>query len=103
MIGAEAPSAFHVPPMTENLTQAAGLPAFEALPDVHAGAGEATGKKKRGRAKKYGRDQTLARLSPRPSSSSAPRACNSLSAPSARNLSSGGSDELDLQDGGGYF
>lgn len=75
VIGAEAPSAYHVAPRTENLSQnpAAGSPALAADSPVSGGVAGTTGKKKRGRPRKYGPDGSVAAaLSPMPISSSAP-------------------------------
>ncbi|KAF5453368.1 hypothetical protein F2P56_028272 [Juglans regia] len=75
VIGAEAPSAYHVAPRTENLSQnpAAGSPAVAADSPVSVGLAGTTGKKKRGRPRKYGPDGSVtAALSPMPISSSAP-------------------------------
>ncbi|KAK4267765.1 hypothetical protein QN277_024502 [Acacia crassicarpa] len=78
VIGAEAPSAYHVAPRTEapSQTQVHDVPA--AAPNVGASPGnvglDATSvKKKRGRPRKYGPDGSVAMaLSPLPISSSAP-------------------------------
>ncbi|KDP28748.1 hypothetical protein JCGZ_14519 [Jatropha curcas] len=72
VIGAEAPSTYHVAPRTENPSQIAGSPAV-AISPVGIGLTGTTEKKKRGRPRKYGPDGTVARaLSPMPISSSAP-------------------------------
>ncbi|XP_030489821.2 AT-hook motif nuclear-localized protein 1 [Cannabis sativa] len=72
VIGAEAPSTYHVAPRMENPTQASGLPQVALLPG-NVGLTETTGKKKRGRPRKYGPDGTVTMaLSPMPISSSAP-------------------------------
>ncbi|KAJ9188439.1 hypothetical protein P3X46_003798 [Hevea brasiliensis] len=72
VIGAEAPSTYHVAPRTENPSQMAGSPAVAVSP-VSVGLTGTTEKKKRGRPRKYGPDGTVARaLSPMPISSSAP-------------------------------
>ncbi|THG04924.1 hypothetical protein TEA_012146 [Camellia sinensis var. sinensis] len=71
VIGAEAPSNYHVAARTENM---AGNPTV-VEPPMAAGVAETMGKKKRGRPRKYGPDGALSRaLSPIPISSSAPPA-----------------------------
>lgn len=75
VIGAEAPSAYHVAPRTEtpSQNQAAGSPALTAASPVSVELAGTTGKKKRGRPRKYGPDGTVTMaLSPMPISSSAP-------------------------------
>ncbi|KAF3439976.1 hypothetical protein FNV43_RR18254 [Rhamnella rubrinervis] len=74
VIGAEAPSAYHVAPRMENQSQAPESPAVAASQSpVNAGLAATTGKKKRGRPRKYGPDGTVTMaLSPMPISSSAP-------------------------------
>lgn len=72
VIGAEAPSTYHVAPRTENPSQIGGSPAMVVTP-VSLGLTGSTEKKKRGRPRKYGPDGTVARaLSPMPISASAP-------------------------------
>ena len=74
VIGAEAPSAYHVAPRTENPSQnqTVGAPAVTASP-VSVGLPGTTGKKKRGRPRKYGPEGTVTMaLSPMPISASAP-------------------------------
>ncbi|XP_031269683.1 AT-hook motif nuclear-localized protein 1-like [Pistacia vera] len=72
VIGAEAPSAYHMAPRTENPSQIDGSPAVAASP-VSVGLTGPTEKKKRGRPRKYGPDGSVAMaLSPMPISSSAP-------------------------------
>ncbi|GMY09375.1 AT-hook motif nuclear-localized protein 1-like [Fagus crenata] len=74
VIGAEAPSAYHVAPRTENSSQnqTVGAPAVTASP-VSVGLPGTTGKKKRGRPRKYGPEGTVTMaLSPMPISASAP-------------------------------
>ncbi|XP_024019025.1 AT-hook motif nuclear-localized protein 1 [Morus notabilis] len=72
VIGAEAPSAYHVAPRMENPGQPAGGDPITPSP-VSAGLAANTGKKKRGRPRKYGPDGTVTMaLSPMPISSSAP-------------------------------
>ncbi|KAK3036135.1 hypothetical protein RJ639_031716 [Escallonia herrerae] len=74
VIASEAPSSYHVAPRTENSTQYVAAPAM-ALSPVSAGVAGLSGKKKRGRPRKYGPDGPLARtLSPMPISASAPPA-----------------------------
>lgn len=74
VIGAEAPSNYHVAARTENPIQMAGNPTV-VEPPMAAGVAETMGKKKRGRPRKYGPDGALSRaLSPIPISSSAPPA-----------------------------
>lgn len=70
VIGAEAPSAYHVAPRTENPTQVSGSLAVTTSP-VSVGLTGTQEKKKRGRPRKYGPDGTMA-LSPMPISSSVP-------------------------------
>ena len=80
VIGAEAPSAYHVAPRTENPPPASGggggSPTVAASPvSVGLPGSETTGKKKRGRPRKYGPDGSVTMaLSPLPLSSSAPGA-----------------------------
>ncbi|XP_038682590.1 AT-hook motif nuclear-localized protein 1-like isoform X2 [Tripterygium wilfordii] len=72
VIGAEAPSTYHVAPRTENLSQIAGPPEVFASP-VTVGLPGIPEKKKRGRPRKYAPDGSpVAPLSPTPISSSAP-------------------------------
>ncbi|KAF5731665.1 putative DNA binding protein [Tripterygium wilfordii] len=72
VIGAEAPSTYHVAQRTENVSQISGPPEVSASP-VCVGLAGIPGKKKRGRPRKYGPDGTpVAALSPTPISSSAP-------------------------------
>ncbi|XP_050237348.1 AT-hook motif nuclear-localized protein 1-like [Mercurialis annua] len=74
VIGAEAPSAYHVAPRAENSNQfnAAVSPPVGVSP-VSVGLTGSTEKKKRGRPRKYGPDGAVARpLSPMPISASAP-------------------------------
>lgn len=74
VIGAEAPSAYHMAPRPENPSQFAGSPPVDASP-VSVGLTGTLGKKKRGRPRKYGPDGTVATaLSPMPISSSVPPA-----------------------------
>uniref|UniRef100_A0A5B7BXG4 AT-hook motif nuclear-localized protein n=1 Tax=Davidia involucrata TaxID=16924 RepID=A0A5B7BXG4_DAVIN len=80
VIGAEAPSNYHVAARTENPTQVAGAPAMGPSP-VSAGLAGIMGKKKRGRPRKYGPDGAIAKaLSPMPISSSVPPAIGDFSA-----------------------
>lgn len=76
VIGAEAPSAYHVAPRSENnqsQNQLAGAPAATAASPVSVGLAVTTGKKKRGRPRKYNPDGAVSMaLSPMPISSSAP-------------------------------
>ena len=76
VIGAEAPSAYHVAPRSENnpsQNQPAGAPAVTAASPVSLGLAGTTGKKKRGRPRKYTPDGAVTMaLSPMPISSSAP-------------------------------
>ncbi|KAI5598507.1 hypothetical protein POPTR_002G148600v4 [Populus trichocarpa] len=74
VIGAEAPSNYHVAPRTENPGQFVVSPPAVEVPPVGAGlTGGTTEKKKRGRPRKYGPDGAVARaLSPMPISASAP-------------------------------
>ncbi|XP_059455930.1 AT-hook motif nuclear-localized protein 7-like [Corylus avellana] len=76
VIGAEAPSAYHVAPRSENnpsQNQPAGAPAVTAASPVSVGLAGTTGKKKRGRPRKYNPDGAVTMaLSPMPISSSAP-------------------------------
>lgn len=72
VIGAEAPSAYHVAPRMENQSQGPESPAVTSPVGSGLAAGT-TGKKKRGRPRKYGPDGTVTMaLSPMPISSSAP-------------------------------
>lgn len=81
VIGAEAPSTYHVAPRTENPSQMGLTGAVSpvsvglagAVSTVSVGLTGTTEKKKRGRPRKYGPDDAVARaLSPIPISSSAP-------------------------------
>ncbi|KAK2650535.1 hypothetical protein Ddye_018024 [Dipteronia dyeriana] len=72
VIGAEAPSAYHVAPRAENLNQTAGGSPAVAVTPVIVGLTGTTEKKKRGRPRKYGPDGTPVALSPMPISSSVP-------------------------------
>ncbi|XP_057981594.1 AT-hook motif nuclear-localized protein 1-like [Malania oleifera] len=79
VIGAEAPSNYHVAARSENPSQVAGAPAPVPAPQPSPGVGSAAtlGKKKRGRPRKYGPDGTVnMALSPLPLSSSAPPGLN---------------------------
>ncbi|TYI15012.1 hypothetical protein ES332_A08G159200v1 [Gossypium tomentosum] len=73
VIGAEAPSTYHMAPRTENANQiSSGLTPVD-VPAVSVGLTGSTEKKKRGRPRKYGPDGKMARaLSPMPISSSVP-------------------------------
>ncbi|OMP00601.1 hypothetical protein COLO4_12552 [Corchorus olitorius] len=73
VIGAEAPSAYHMAPRTENANQiGVNSTTMDASP-VSVGLTASAEKKKRGRPRKYGPDGTIARaLSPMPISSSVP-------------------------------
>lgn len=75
MIGAEAPSSYHVAPRAENPSLVAPSTTVAASP-ASGGLGDSIpGKKKRGRPRKYGTDGTVnMALSPVPISSSAPPA-----------------------------
>ncbi|KAH7519571.1 hypothetical protein FEM48_Zijuj08G0051100 [Ziziphus jujuba var. spinosa] len=92
VIGAEAPSAYHVAPRMENQSQAPESPAVTSP----VGAGLATGtagKKKRGRPRKYGPDGTVTMaLSPMPISSSAPHGGDHFSSGKRGKGRSGGSE-----------
>lgn len=70
VIGAEAPSAYHVAPRNENAGQISGSLGVVTSP-VSVGLTSTTEKKKRGRPRKYGPDGSMA-LSPTPISSSFP-------------------------------
>ncbi|KAK8650517.1 hypothetical protein V6N13_140152 [Hibiscus sabdariffa] len=73
VIGAEAPSAYHMVPRVENGDQIAGGLLAVDVPPISVGLTGSTEKKKRGRPRKYGPDGTMARaLSPMPISSSIP-------------------------------
>lgn len=76
VIGAEAPSAYHVAPRSENnpsQSQPAGAPSVTAASPATVGLAGTTGKKKRGRPRKYNPDGAVTMaLSPMPISSSAP-------------------------------
>ncbi|WCJ22847.1 AT-hook motif nuclear-localized protein 1 [Euphorbia peplus] len=78
VIGAEAPSAYHVAPRTENSGHLSSSPAVTVTPG-NVGSME---KKKRGRPRKYGPDGAVAAraLSPTPISFSAPAGGGELSA-----------------------
>ncbi|KAH1106891.1 hypothetical protein J1N35_010659 [Gossypium stocksii] len=73
VIGAEAPSTYHMAPRTENANQiSSGLIPVD-VPAVSVGLTGSTEKKKRGRPRKYGLDGKMAgALSPMPISSSVP-------------------------------
>ncbi|KAE8677423.1 AT-hook motif nuclear-localized protein 3 [Hibiscus syriacus] len=71
VIGAEAPSACHMAPRTENADQIVGGITVVNVPPVSYILTGSTEKKKRGRPRKYGPDGTMTRaLSPMPISSS---------------------------------
>ncbi|KAI9182030.1 hypothetical protein LWI28_021341 [Acer negundo] len=90
VIGAEAPSAYHVAPRAENPNQTAGgSPAVTVTP-VTVGLTGATEKKKRGRPRKYGPDGTPVALSPMPISSSVPHSGDFSSGKRARGRVSSG-------------
>lgn len=74
VIGAEAPSAYHVAPRMENQSQGHESPVVAATQSpLDAELAATTVKKKRGRPRKYGPDGTVTMaLSPMPISSSAP-------------------------------
>ncbi|GAV60242.1 DUF296 domain-containing protein [Cephalotus follicularis] len=73
VIGAEAPSAYHVAPRIENPSPMASPPAVTTPSPISVGGvlSGTMGKKKRGRPRKYGPDGSVA-LSPMPISSSVP-------------------------------
>lgn len=94
VIGAEAPSAYHVAPRTEAPTQVHNPEAVSAVVALGAAAADASAvvvspvsvgldgsvKKKRGRPRKYGPDGSVnMALSPLPISSSAPPTTNDFS------------------------
>ncbi|PON35865.1 PPC domain containing protein [Trema orientale] len=90
VIGAEAPSAYHVAPRIENPTQPSGSPHQVAALPVSGGLSDTTGKKKRGRPRKYGPDGTVTMaLSPMPISSSAPPSGDFSSGKRGKSRSSG--------------
>lgn len=72
VIGAEAPSVYHVAPRTEIPSQTAGSPRALTVTPVTVGLAGSSEKKKRGRPRKYGPDGTPVALSPMPISSSVP-------------------------------
>lgn len=73
VIGAEAPSSYHVAPRTENASQIGASSAMNMnVTPVSAGFTGSLEKKKRGRPRKYGPDGAARTLSPMPISSSAP-------------------------------
>lgn len=76
VIGAEAPSSYHVAPRTENAAnQIAATSAMAVTPVSVGGLPGSLERKKRGRPRKYGPDGAVARaLSPMPISSSVPPA-----------------------------
>jgi hypothetical protein len=82
VIGAEAPSTYHMAPRTENPGQIVVSPPAVEVPPVGAGLmGGTAEKKKRGRPRKYGPDGAVARaLSPMPISASAPHTGGDYSA-----------------------
>ncbi|ESR58482.1 at-hook motif nuclear-localized protein 1 [Citrus sinensis] len=92
VIGAEAPSAYHVAPRTENPTQVSGSLAVTTSP-VSVGLTGTQEKKKRGRPRKYGPDGTMA-LSPMPISSSVPPSGDFPSGKRGRGRVSGHESEL---------
>lgn len=96
VIGAEAPSNYHVAPRTENPGQGSAPPALTASPVSVGLTGIMTEKKKRGRPRKYGPDGAVVRaLSPTPISSSMPPAGEFSSGKRGRGR--GGSYESKLQ------
>ncbi|KAL3571882.1 hypothetical protein D5086_025786 [Populus alba] len=82
VIGAEAPSTYHMAPRTENPGQIVVSPPAVEVPPAGAGLmGGTAEKKKRGRPRKYGPDGAVARaLSPMPISASAPHTGGDYSA-----------------------
>ncbi|XP_044501465.1 AT-hook motif nuclear-localized protein 1-like [Mangifera indica] len=89
VIRAEAPSAYHVAPRTENPSQIDGSPTVAAS-SVSVALTGPTEKKKRGRPRKYGPDGTVAMaLSPMPISSSAPPSGHSFPGKRGRGKHSG--------------
>lgn len=72
VIGAEAPSNYHMAPRAENLGQVSGSSSVSGTP-LTMGVSGATEKKKRGRPRKYGPDGKVPMaLSPTPISSLTP-------------------------------
>ncbi|KAK1560303.1 hypothetical protein Q3G72_024919 [Acer saccharum] len=90
VIGAEAPSAYHVAPRAENPNQTAGGSPAVAVTPVTVGLTGTTEKKKRGRPRKYGPDGTPVALSPMPISSSVPHSGDFSSGKRARGRVSSG-------------
>ncbi|KAJ6404665.1 hypothetical protein OIU84_012766 [Salix udensis] len=82
VIGAEAPSNYHVAPRNENPDQIVVSPPAVEVSSVGAGlSGGTAEKKKRGRPRKYGPDGAVSRaLSPMPISASAPSSGGDYSA-----------------------
>ncbi|KAJ6686129.1 AT HOOK MOTIF DNA-BINDING FAMILY PROTEIN [Salix purpurea] len=82
VIGAEAPSNYHVAPRNENPGQIVVSPPAVEVSSVGAGlSGGTAEKKKRGRPRKYGPDGAVSRaLSPMPISASAPSSGGDYSA-----------------------
>ncbi|XWS35690.1 hypothetical protein CRYUN_Cryun20dG0018100 [Craigia yunnanensis] len=100
VIGAEAPSAYHMAPRTDNANQiGSGSTTVEASP-VSVGLTGSTEKKKRGRPRKYGPDGIMARaLSPMPISSSAPPGGGEFSSGGKRGRGRGSGYQIKHQKG----
>ncbi|XVF33490.1 hypothetical protein REPUB_Repub17cG0173000 [Reevesia pubescens] len=101
VIGAEAPSAYHMAPRNENANQniGSGSTTVDASP-VSVGLTGSTEKKKRGRPRKYGPDGTVARaLSPNPISSSVPPVGGEFSSGGKRGRGRGSGYQIKQQKG----
>ncbi|XP_022770290.1 AT-hook motif nuclear-localized protein 1-like [Durio zibethinus] len=100
VIGAEAPSAYHMAPRTENANQIGGSSTAVDASPVSVGLTGSTEKKKRGRPRKYGSDGTLARaLSPMPISSSFPPVGGEFSSGGKRGRGRGSGYQIKHQKG----
>ncbi|XP_007052043.2 PREDICTED: AT-hook motif nuclear-localized protein 1 [Theobroma cacao] len=100
VIGAEAPSAYHMAPRTENANQIGGGSTTVDASPVSVGLTGSTEKKKRGRPRKYGPDGTIARaLSPMPISTSVPPGGGEFSSGGKRGRGRGSGYQIKHQKG----
>ncbi|XP_022735351.1 AT-hook motif nuclear-localized protein 1-like [Durio zibethinus] len=91
VIGAEAPSAYHMAPRTDNARQIGGGSTAVEASLVSVGLTGSIEKKKRGRPRKYGPDGTMAMaLSPMPIASSVPPGGGEISGGGKRGRGQGG-------------
>ncbi|XVF79895.1 hypothetical protein PTKIN_Ptkin15bG0027400 [Pterospermum kingtungense] len=100
VIGAEAPSAYHMAPRTDNGNQISGGSSTMDATPVSVGLTGSIEKKKRGRPRKYGPDGTMARaLSPMPISSSIPAGGGEFSSGGKRGRGRGSGYQIKHQKG----